>query len=77
MIYLKFKNETVELNNEEFNELQKIIKTINMIENNNSLNDYCKYSDNDLVDTLENYILDVIGGISFFETLEELREIMK
>lgn len=77
MIYLKFKNETVELTNEEFNELQKIIKTINMIENNNSLNDYCKYSDNDLVDTLENYILDVIGGISFFETLEELREIMK
>lgn len=34
MIYLKFKNETVELTNEEFNELQKIIKTINMIENN-------------------------------------------
>lgn len=77
MIYLKFKNETVELTNEEFNELQKIIKTINMVENNNSLNDYCKYSGNDLVNTLENYILDVIGGISFFETLEELREIMK
>lgn len=77
MIYLKFKNETVELTNEEFNELQKIIKTINMIENNNSLSDYCKYSDNDLVDTLENYILDVIGGISFFETLTELRELNK
>ena len=75
MIKLKFKNETVELTNEEFNELQKIIKTINMIENNSSLSDYCKYSDNNLVDTLENYILDVIGGVSFFETLIELREI--
>ena len=76
MIYLKFKNETVELTNKEFNELQKIMKTINMIENNNSLSDYCKYSSNDLVDTLENYILDVIGGISFFETLTELRELI-
>ena len=77
MIKLKFKNETVELTSEEFNELQKIIKTINMIENNNSLSDYCKYSDSNLVDTLENYILDVIGGISFFETLIELREIIR
>ena len=76
MIKLKFKNETVELTSEEFNELQKIIKTINMVENNNSLSDYCKYSGNDLVDTLENYILDVIGGVSFFETLTELREIV-
>lgn len=76
MIKLKFKNETVELTNEEFNELQKIIKTINMVENNNSLSDYCKHSGNDLVDTLENYILDVIGGVSFFETLTELREIV-
>ena len=75
MICLKFKNETVELTNEEFNELQKIIKTINMVENNKNLSDYCKYSGNDLVDTLENYILDVIGGVSFFETLIELREI--
>ena len=77
MIKLKFKNETVELTSEEFNEIQKIIKTINMIENNNNLSDYCKYSGNDLVDTLENYILDVIGGISFFETLIELREIIR
>ena len=77
MIKLKFKNETVELTSEEFNEIQKIIKTINMIENNNSLSDYCKYSGSDLVDTLENYILDVIGGISFFETLIELREIIR
>ena len=77
MIKLKFKNETVELTSEEFNELRKIIKTINMIENNNSLSDYCKYSDNNLVDTLESYILDVIGGISFFETLTELREIIR
>ena len=76
MIKLKFKNETVQLTSEEFNELQKIIKTINMVENNNSLSDYCKYSGNDLVDTLENYILDVIGGVSFFETLTELREIV-
>lgn len=76
MIKLKFKNEAVELTNEEFNELQKIIKTINMVENNNSLSDYCKHSGNDLVDTLENYILDVIGGVSFFETLTELREIV-
>ena len=76
MIKLKFKNETVELTSEEFNEIQKIIKTINMIENNNNLSDYCKYSDSNLVDTLENYILDVIGGISFFETLTELREIV-
>ena len=76
MIKLKFKNETVELTSEEFNELQKIIKTIKMIENNSSLSDYCKYSGNDLVDTLENYILDVIGGVSFFETLIELREIV-
>ena len=76
MIKLKFKNETVELTSEKFNELQKIIKTINMVENNNSLSDYCKYSGNDLVDTLENYILDVIGGVSFFETLTELREIV-
>ena len=76
MIKLKFKNETVQLTSEEFNELQKIIKTINMVENNNSLSDYFKYSGNDLVDTLENYILDVIGGVSFFETLTELREIV-
>ena len=76
MIKLKFKNETVELTSEEFNEIQKIIKTINMIEKNNSLSDYCKYSGNDLVDTLENYILDVIGGVSFFETLTELRKIV-